>query len=189
VKKSCNSKWWYIFVIMNIVVCSTSSIKLRAVQHVFQSLTCQVISVNSDSEINEQAVGIAEIKAGAKNRLRNALTSINSKVDIVFSIQTGIELIDEKWFYFAFVIKHYPYVNRSFDIVSKKIEIPEKYVIAARNMNGGFKDNTVAKAMAESGDFPFLDHLNTHLYLDGKNYFDAIINAIYTLNCQIDDVR
>lgn len=114
---------------MKIVVGTTSTLKLRAVQNAFNraGVVAEITGHKVKSDVPKQPFSEKEITTGATNRAKNALTK-DKNADYGLGIESGIALKNRKYFDLAACI----IVNKEGAIVgeafSAAVETPAKVV-------------------------------------------------------------
>lgn len=159
-----------------IFVASLSSIKLEAVKVALGDV--DVVSIESQSLIAEQPIGMSEIVKGAENRLETSLK--NGATGVIFAIENGLvkgqELVDfqisvdamdealdsNAWYDLAVVIVDDASGYRGKGL-SKGVKVPQHLVDGV--LSNANQTITVGKLLAE--EHPEVNHQDPQYYLTG----------------------
>lgn len=86
---------------MKIAIGTTSELKIRACEKALRKfgIDGELISIKTESGVNDQPYGFGEISTGAKNRAKEALKNVES-AEIGVGIENGLIYIEEtdQWF-------------------------------------------------------------------------------------------
>ena len=160
---------------MKVVLASTSEKKISALKKAFLEvvgLEIEPITVKALSGVNEQPIN-DETYEGAFNRIE-FIKAAHPDADLWMSIENGLFEIDNKYYDQAVVTAEKSDGTLVMGL-SDGVVFPKIYVEMTRDRDGGFKEWTVGKTMAEHGIVK--DHADPHLCLSGKSRVDYLNEA------------
>lgn len=92
---------------MKVLVASKNPVKINSVlngfEKVFKTKNFKIEGVSVSSEISDQPMSVDETFLGARNRVKNA-KKIDSTANFVVGIEGGLEIFEEQYYAFAWVI-------------------------------------------------------------------------------------
>ena len=166
---------------ISIGLCSTSQIKVDALVDAINRarINASVTAVKgSESGVNEQPVGEAEILRGATNRAMTA-RAINAWQEVYIAIENGIQQERNDWVDYAIVLASVPGYGAMGWVRSQAVTFPSEAVEFTANKEGGFVLNTVGKTLAELGFVQ--QHDDPHFELSGIHRKDILCDALVEL--------
>lgn len=139
-------------------ICGENTFKKTALQLGVKVTESDIGTVEADSQINSQPVGLAEIFTGARNRLRASREKgVQGRV---CAIENGIvELIPDQWVDLAVVLIE---DENQIQGMSTSIGIPVPLEVIKKVLEIGPDKTTIGTVLAEM--FPEVDHKNPHLH-------------------------